>query len=40
MMMPFFDSKGIIYLHWVPSGQIVNKEYYVEDLREFRERFR
>ena len=40
MMIPFFDSKGIIYIHWVPHGQMVNKEYYVEVLREFRKRFR
>ena len=26
--------------HWVPTGQTVNKEYYVEDLREFSKRFR
>ena len=26
----FFDSTGMIYIHWVPSGQTVNKEYYVE----------
>ena len=39
-MIPFFDSKGMIYLHWVPSGQTVKKEYYVEVLREFRKRFR
>ena len=36
----FFDSTGMIYMHWVPTGQTVNKEYYVEVLREFRERFR
>ncbi len=36
---PFFDSTGMIYLHWVPTGQTVNKEYYVEVLREFRKRF-
>ena len=34
----FFDSTGIIYLHWVPTGQTVNKEYYIEVLREFRKR--
>ena len=39
-MIPFFDSTGIIYMHWVPTGQTVNKEYYVEVLREFRKRFR
>ena len=27
-------------MHWVSTGQTVNKEYYVEDLREFRKRFR
>ena len=26
----FFDSTGMIYMHWVPTGQKVNKEYYVE----------
>ena len=37
---PFFDSTGMIYMHWVPTGLTVNKEYYVEVLREFRKRFR
>ena len=37
---PFFDSTGMIYMHWVPPGLTVNKEYYVEVLREFRKRFR
>ena len=27
-------------MYWVPTGQTVNKEYYVEILREFRKRFR
>ena len=36
----FFDSTDRIYMHWVPSGQTVNKEYYVEVLREFSKRFR
>ena len=39
-MIPFFDSTGMIYMHWVPTGQIVNKEYYIEVLMEFRQRFR
>ena len=39
LMTPFFDSTGMIYMHWVPTGQTVNKEYYVEVLREFRKRF-
>ena len=40
LMIPFFDSTGMIYMHWVPTGQTVNKEYYVELLREFKKRFR
>ena len=40
LIIPFFDSTGMIYMHWVPTGQAVNKEYYVEVLREFRKRFR
>ena len=39
-MIPFFDSSGMIYRRWVPTGQTVNKEYYFEVLREFRKRFR
>ena len=38
LMIPFFDSTGMIYMHWVPTGQAVNKD--VEVLREFRKRFR
>ena len=30
----------MIYMHWLPTGQTVNKEYYVEVLRGFRKRFR
>ena len=39
LMIPFFDSTGLIFMHWVPTGQTVYKEYYVEVLREFRKRF-
>ena len=39
LMIPFFDSTSMIYMHWVPTGQTVNKEYYTEVLREFRKRF-
>ena len=39
-MIPFFDNMGIIYIHWVSTGITVNKEYYIEVLREFRKRFR
>ena len=30
----------MIYMPWVPTRQTINKEYYVEVLREFRQRFR
>ena len=40
LMIPFFDSTGMIYVLWVPTEQTVNKEYYFEALREFRKRFR
>ena len=40
LMITFFDSTGMIYMHWIPTGQTVNKEYYVEVLTEFRKRFR
>ena len=39
LMIPFFDCTGMIYMHWVPTRQTVNKEYYVQVLREFRKRF-
>ena len=38
-MIPFFYSTGMIYMHWVSTGQTVNKEYSVEVLREFSKRF-
>ena len=39
LMIPFFYSTGMVYMHWVPTGLTVNKEYYVEVLKEFRKRF-
>ena len=33
-----FYRTGMIYMHRVPTGQTVNKEYYAEVLREFRKR--
>ena len=35
LMILFFYSISMIYMHWVPTGQTVNKEYYIEILREF-----
>ena len=39
LMIPFFDCTGMINIHWVPTIQTVNKEYYIEILREFKKRF-
>ena len=36
---PFFDSTDMICMHWVPTEQTANEDYYVEVLREFRKRF-
>ena len=33
LMIPFFDSTDMIYMHWFLTGQTVNEEYYVEVLR-------
>ena len=30
----------MIYMHWVPTGLTVNKEYYVEVLRKFMKKYR
>ena len=40
LMVPFVDKTVMIYIHLATTGQTVNKEYYVELLREFRRRFR
>ena len=40
LMIHFFDCTRMIYMHWVPTGQTVNKEYYAEILKEFRKRLR
>ena len=39
LMIPFFDSTGMIYMDWVSTGQTVNNQYYVAVLREFRKTF-
>jgi hypothetical protein len=28
----FFDIQGIVMVEWVPSGQTVNQQYYIEVL--------
>ena len=39
LMVTFFDSTGMMYMQWFLTGQTINKEYYVDILREFRKRF-
>jgi hypothetical protein len=33
----FFDIQGIVMAEWVPSGQTVNRQYYIEVLTKLRE---
>ena len=40
LMISFCDRTGMIYMHWVPAGPTVKKEYCIEVLREFKKRFR
>ena len=40
LMIPFLTASGMIYMHWVPTGETINKEDYFEVLREFRNRLR
>ena len=39
LMIPFFDSTDVIYMHWVPTGQSTRNTM-LRFLREFRKRFR
>jgi len=32
MLIVFFDIQGIVMAEWVPSGQTVNQQYYIEVL--------
>ena len=40
MVIPFFDSQGLIHVEWVPQGQTVTEEFYLTVLRRFREKMR
>lgn len=31
MMIPFLNSKELIYIYYIPSGQTVNNEYFVQE---------
>ena len=34
LMIPFLENTDMIYMHWVPTGQTINKKYYVEGIQE------
>ncbi|BFZ02340.1 hypothetical protein BsWGS_05379 [Bradybaena similaris] len=40
LLIVFFDYKGIVHHEYAPSGQTVNKEYYIEVLRRLRDAVR
>ena len=40
MLNVFFDIQGIVMAEWVPSGQTVNQQYYIEILMKLRGRVR
>lgn len=40
MLVVFFDYKGVIHNEFIPDGQTVNKEKYVEILRRLRDAIR
>jgi hypothetical protein len=40
MLIVFFHFEGIVMVEWVPSGQTVSQQYYIEVLPKLRERVR
>ena len=40
MLIVFFDIQGIVMAEWVPSGQTVNQQYYIEVLTKLHKRVR
>ena len=40
MLIVFFDIQEIVMTEWVPSGQTVNQQYYIEVLTKLHERVR
>jgi hypothetical protein len=40
MLIAFFDYEGVVYHTFVPRGQTLNKEYYLEVLKSLGEAFR
>jgi len=40
MLLTFFDIRGIVHYEFVPTGQTVNQDYYLEVLKWLREKVR
>jgi len=40
ILIVFFDIQGIVIAEWVPSGQMINQQYYTEVLTKLRKRVR
>jgi len=40
MLTIFFDYRGVVHQEYAPQGQNINKEYYLEVLRRFRDAVR
>jgi len=40
MLIVFFDIRGLVHHEFVPTGQTVNKEYYLAVLKRLREKIR
>jgi transposase len=40
MLTVFFDSEGVVHCEFLPQGQTVNKEYYLEVMQRLREAVR
>ena len=40
MLLAFYDKEGIVHYEYAPSGQTINKEFYVDVLRRLREDIR
>ena len=36
MVIPFFTNQGLIYTHFVPKGQTINADYFIEVMKTFR----
>ena len=40
MRIIFFDCEGVVHYELAPRGQMINKEYYVDDLKRLRDAVR